>query len=232
MALARAAIALGAATDSSVGWTGIRCDTGFYAHGDDRMWQLADLRARKQEMARQGIIDAAFSLFSTHGFDGTTVEMIAERAVVSPRTVYRYFDSKESIVFAGDEGAPDEVVHAVRQHCADAVSVRALFDALADQLGDRQHDPSFRTLTALMRDNRPLMMRAREWRHTVVVRLAELLAELRGRPEPSLEDKALAGTVIAASAIAVAEWAARDHRDDLDELVLRAGRAIVDAREG
>ncbi len=193
---------------------------------------MADLRARKQEMARRGVVDAAFSLFSTHGFDGTTVERIAERAVVAPRTVYRYFDSKESIVFAGFDGEADRLVETVRKHCTDGASLRALFGAFAEHLGCRQHEPSFPTLTALMRDNPPLTARADVWRREVMLRIAEALAELRGATDSTLEDRAMAATGVAVSAIAVAEWAANGHRDDLSELVLRAGRTLVVPREG
>lgn len=183
-------------------------------------------------MARQGIIDAAFSLFSAHGFDGTTVEMIAERAVVAPRTVYRYFDSKESIVFASFDGEADRLVEVVRKHCADGVSLHALFAACAEQLSRRQDQPTFPTLTALMRDNPPLTARADAWRREVSHRVGDALAELRGATDSTLQDNSLAATAVAVSAIAVAEWAANGHRDDLGELVLRAGRAVIDAREG
>lgn len=192
---------------------------------------MGDLRARKREIARRAIIDAAFALFSTHGFHETTVEMIAEKAVVSPRTIYRYFVSKESIVFGEFDGEADRLAEVVREHCADAVSARALFAAFAEQLGHRQNEPSFPVLAGLMRDHPQLMARGDAWRRELMSRIAEALAELRGAPEPSLEDMALAGMVVAVSAVAVADWAAHDHQDDLREVVLRAARAVLDACE-
>lgn len=185
-----------------------------------------DLRERKQQITRREIVDAAFELFSTYGFVGTTVDMIAEKAVVSPRTIYRYFQTKESIVFAGFDGEADRLADIVRTRCATGVSVASLFEAFAEQLGVRQYEASFPVLAALMRDNPPLMARADAWRRQVMDRVAEILGELRGASEPSLEDKALAGLVVAVSAIAVSEWAAAGHSGDLREIVLQAGRFV------
>lgn len=44
------------------------------------------------------IMKASVSLFTERGFDATTIPMIAERAHVGTGTIYRYFDSKETLV--------------------------------------------------------------------------------------------------------------------------------------
>lgn len=58
------------------------------------------LRERQQEAIRLRIMDAGIPLFLQHGFVDTTMDMIANGAGVSRRTVFRHFNSKEEIVLA------------------------------------------------------------------------------------------------------------------------------------
>lgn len=56
------------------------------------------LRARKQKRTRSTILDAAIDLFAEKGFDETTIDEIAERAFVSRRSFFRYFESKSDLM--------------------------------------------------------------------------------------------------------------------------------------
>lgn len=65
---------------------------------------MHNLRERKKADTRQAIRGAAVELFCTQGFEATTMDAVAEQANVSVRTVFRYFPTKEDLVFADVEG--------------------------------------------------------------------------------------------------------------------------------
>jgi AcrR family transcriptional regulator len=48
---------------------------------------------------RARIAAASFELFAAQGYDGTTVDAIAERAGIARRTFFRYFRSKDDVIF-------------------------------------------------------------------------------------------------------------------------------------
>ena len=60
------------------------------------------LRERKKIKTREAIRAATYGLIKEQGYDATTIEQIAERAEVSPSTVFRYFPTKEDIVLSDE----------------------------------------------------------------------------------------------------------------------------------
>ena len=57
------------------------------------------LRQRKKDSSRRAIEDAAWELFAEQGYEETSINDIAERADVAPRTFFRYFPTKEAVLY-------------------------------------------------------------------------------------------------------------------------------------
>jgi AcrR family transcriptional regulator len=66
-------------------------------------------RSEHADRTRNALLEAALNLFSANGYDQTTTDQIAESAGVSPRTYFRYFPTKESVLFFGEYDFIDAV---------------------------------------------------------------------------------------------------------------------------
>ncbi|MER6985062.1 TetR family transcriptional regulator [Streptomyces carpinensis] len=68
---------------------------------------------------REELVSAAFDLFTEFGYDATTVDDIVRRAGVGRRSFFRYFPTKEEVVFPDHERALAEMVDYLAQGATD-----------------------------------------------------------------------------------------------------------------
>ncbi len=66
----------------------------------DSAYSLIGLREKHKLDTKHKIQEAASELFGKYGFQATTMEMIAASVEISPRTIFRYFDSKEDLLLS------------------------------------------------------------------------------------------------------------------------------------
>ncbi|MGH8991319.1 MAG: TetR family transcriptional regulator [Acidimicrobiia bacterium] len=84
------------------------------------------LRERKRAKARAELIHAAIGLFERQGFAATTIGEIADTAEYSQSTFFRYFGTKEDVLFAD----VDDHLGVLRQHLADELGTGTVWDAV------------------------------------------------------------------------------------------------------
>ncbi len=129
-------------------------------------------RAGRPSATTRGELErVALRLFTERGFDATTVDDVAEAAGIGRRTFFRYFASKNDVVW----GEFAEGLSRLRAHLADAdpAGARPLLDVLRDAVLafnalDPQEEPRHRERMAL----HPRRPRAAGPQHPALRRLA------------------------------------------------------------
>jgi AcrR family transcriptional regulator len=97
-------------------------------------------RRQRAQATRARVLEAAAALFVEHGYTATTIQVIAERADVSPETVYATFGNKRSLLaelvdisIAGDIAAPPVLEQAWVRQLREEPDVRRRLRMLAGQ---------------------------------------------------------------------------------------------------
>ncbi|MEU6771451.1 TetR family transcriptional regulator [Streptomyces sp. NPDC046759] len=93
---------------------------------------METLRERKKQRTREALLRAALELFTTQGYEHTTVDEIAEAVDVSQRTFFRYFAGKEDVAFAVQEMTEARFVDAVRARPPHEAPLEALRQAVLE----------------------------------------------------------------------------------------------------
>lgn len=161
--------------------------------------ELGQRQARKVE-TRRALIDAALELFADPGYDNSTTDDIAARAGVSPRTFFRYFPTKEDVLFFGEY----DFIH----------SFSGVFLAQPDDVGD--YEAMVASFMALAPGIERLRRRIRLYQRAIASS-----ARLRGRQQ----DHHAANAAIVAQAVADRRGLA--HPNQGCELLAVVGLAVL-----
>lgn len=179
------------------------------------------LRERKKQRTRAELMDAALRLFSEHGFDRVTIDDIADEVEVSPRTFFRYFASKEEVVFADTDDYLETLRAILRERPADEaplVAVRtAIFGLVRHHESDR--DSIFRRVR-IAAETPSLqahgLQRQAQWSEAIAGSLYERLGL---DPASDLRPRLIASCAVAALRVAVEAWVADGGDKALPDLI-------------
>jgi AcrR family transcriptional regulator len=98
--------------------------------------QQMSLRERKKRLAQATIEEAALRLFQQQGYEHTSIQDIAEAVMMSSRTFFRYFASKEEVLFGPMHAALSDGLRFL-QHDAPTESPHAALRATFEYLASR-----------------------------------------------------------------------------------------------
>ncbi|QIJ64433.1 TetR family transcriptional regulator [Streptomyces sp. JB150] len=180
------------------------------------------LRERKKIKTREAIRSATYELIREQGYDATTIDQIADRAEVSPSTVFRYFPTKEDIVLTD---AYDPLLPAgLRARPADEPWPQAVRHVLREAVrtGVEEDTEAARLRTRLMVQVPAVRSRMRESMSVTGRMLCQAIAERTGRDPGDLEVRVFAMSLLGGLLEASLYWAENGHRDDFTTLVDRA----------
>ena len=172
---------------------------------------------------REALVAAAFQLFLERGYEQTTVDDIVALAGVGRRSFFRYFPSKEDVVFPDHERCLADMT-AFLGESSDDEPVQRVCDAVRIVLRMYTENPTFSVQRYRLTKKVP-GLRAYElsvvWRYERA--LAEYLrARFAGRRGGTLQADVIAAAVVAAHNNALRSWLRSDGEGDSEAAVDQA----------
>jgi AcrR family transcriptional regulator len=173
---------------------------------------LRSLRERRRLRTRRTIQAHALRLFAAKGFQATTIEEIAAAAEMAPRTFFRYFPTKEEVVFWAEY--PPMLAGFVAARPDDEPALEALHHGIVDGLAaiwdqDGERERMLERLRLAFRTP-ALHPRLRQQQAGWATAVAEILADRLDERPDALEVRAIAAAVAGAVWVAAEEWQAQD----------------------
>ncbi|TVL91357.1 TetR family transcriptional regulator [Streptomyces sp. SAJ15] len=167
---------------------------------------------------RDALIAAAFQLFLERGYEATTVDDIVALAGVGRRSFFRYFPSKEGVVFPDHEGCLADLTAFLDGAEEDPEPVARVCDAARLVLRMYAENPTFSVQRYRLTKSVPGL---RTYELSVVWRYERALADylrrrFAGRSDGDLRADVIAAAVVAAHNNALRSWLRSGGQDDAE----------------
>jgi AcrR family transcriptional regulator len=180
------------------------------------------VRDAHKARTRRALREAALDLFATQGYDTTTTEEIAEKAGVSARTFFRYFKTKESVLFLGERDWLRSFAELFAEQPATMSDVDALcttFVALASS-GLPPRRKALMQFTRAVASSPTLRGRELDHRRDDARGIAKTIAARRGRRRVDERSSILAAVGLETYRRAIDVWLQGPARTDIGDVIV------------
>lgn len=180
---------------------------------------------------RDALVAAAFQLFLERGYEQTTVDDIVALAGVGRRSFFRYFPSKEDVVFPDHERCLADMTAFLATSDDGHEPVQRVCDAARLVLRMYAENPTFSVQRYRLTKKVPGL---RAYELSVVWRYERALAEylrgrFAGRRDGTLQADVIAAAVVAAHNNALRSWLRTDGQGDASDTVDHALQYVQSA---
>lgn len=184
------------------------------------MTEELGLRERKKLERRRCIEAAAIDLFEANGYDATTIDDIAARADIAPRTFFYYFSIKEDVVLADYAARLEQITGELGQRPLQEPPWTALRTAFVIVAGDYTSERGELVRRfSIMADNPPVYARSLQLQAGWENALAEVLTDRAGNGTDDVLPRLMASAALACMRSSLQHWLLTGHRAELPALV-------------
>lgn len=192
----------------------------------DRLWD------RTRRRVQEEVVDAALALFLEHGFEETTVDQVVAAAGISRRSFFRYFGTKEDIVFGDLAEQGPVILEALRARPDDEPiwdALRHAFGVLSTLVNPERGAAIGRLVTSSPALRAAHLEKHLRWQQVLAPEVERRVGT--GDAPPGLVGEAIVATALACLDAATAAWLDQGS-GDLAELARLTGIALAAVRSG
>jgi AcrR family transcriptional regulator len=189
------------------------------------------LRERTRRAVRAELTDVAMDLFLRQGFDATTAEEIAAATGISRRSLFRYFASKEAIIFESLQDVGERLAEALGKRPPEEEPWIALRHSFEVVTAYNEDNPE-RTLAFWTMLDETASLKARHfeqlmrWQELLVPDIAARLGEVESDGTYGPCAPAVVGAALACLDAANHAWMRSQGKADVVLLLNEAMRAV------
>lgn len=163
------------------------------------------LRERKRRETRQRIAETGWRLFLSHGYESTTLDVIAAEAGISRRAFFSYFKSKDDVILFWQDASWATLFADILKVSPDLPPLDAVCNVMVEHIA-RYPTEQMDAIDNLMRSSESLLARKQTYYMEQEQALFNTLCEVWRQPERRMGLRMVAIVAIGAVRLTTQTW--------------------------